>query len=201
MKQQAQSLYPNITLNDVQLAAIYYPILIELARNKRCISYGELISRAKELHPNTEYVQRAIPVSTGRKLDVVRLFISESGLPDVTSLILNKSMGECGNGVTEHFDPIKQRKEVFAYDWTMIFDKFDLYIKAAEEKVKTVKASSKKATETISRQYAMAMTVQYYKENKAKFPSSITKRRDDIIDLILNDYEVEKAYNLVKSSL
>ncbi len=198
MKQQAQSLYPNITLNDVQLAAIYYPILIELARNKRCISYGELISRAKELHPNTEYVQRAIPVSTGRKLDVVRLFTSESGLPDVTSLILNKSMGECGNGVTEHFDPIKLRKEVFAYDWTTVSDKFDIYIKTAEQKVKT---SSKKATEKISRQNAMAMTLQYYKENKANFPSSITRRRDDIIDLILNGYEVEKAYNLVKSSL
>ncbi|TKF95342.1 hypothetical protein, partial [Vibrio sp. F13] len=98
MEQQVQSLYANITLNDVQLAAIYYPILVDLARHKHCLTYGELVKRAKESHPDAEYVQRAIPVSAGRKLDVVRLFTSERGLPDVTSLIINKTAGECGNG-------------------------------------------------------------------------------------------------------
>ncbi|ELU05565.1 hypothetical protein CAPTEDRAFT_217200, partial [Capitella teleta] len=35
-------LYGNITLNDVQLAAAYYPILIDLAKHKHRLTYGEL---------------------------------------------------------------------------------------------------------------------------------------------------------------
>lgn len=84
-------LYGNITLNDVQLAAAYYPILIDLAKHKHRLTYGELVGKAKVIYPEKGYVQNAIPVSTGRKLDVVRIFTNERNLPDVTSLIINKS--------------------------------------------------------------------------------------------------------------
>ena len=40
MKDANESLYKNITLNDVQLAAAYYPILIDLAKHKHCLTYG-----------------------------------------------------------------------------------------------------------------------------------------------------------------
>ncbi|MBS9996653.1 hypothetical protein J4H39_05015 [Vibrio alginolyticus] len=193
MEQQVQSLYANITLNDVQLAAVYYPILVELARHKHCLTYGELVKRAKESHPDIEYVQRAIPVSAGRKLDVVRLFTSERGLPDVTSLIINKTAGECGNGVTEYFDPVKLRDEVFAYDWSSVSDDFDMYIETAEQK----------ATPPVrlSRADAMAMTLDFFKANRASLPKAISQHRDDIINLILEGYKTEEAFKLVSDSL
>lgn len=193
MGQQVQSLYANITLNDVQLAAIYYPILIDLARHKHCLTYGELVNRAKGLHPEIDYVQRAIPVSTGRKLDVVRLFTSEREFPDVTSLIINKSVGECGNGVTEHFDPVKLREEVFAYDWSAVSEDFDMYIETAEQK----------ATPPVrlSRKDAMNMTLDYFKVNRLSLPKTISRHRDDIINLILEGYETEDAFNLISKSL
>ena len=193
MEQQVQSLYANITLNDVQLAAVYYPILVDLARHKHCLTYGELVKRAKESHPDVEYVQRAIPVSAGRKLDVVRLFTSERGLPDVTSLIINKTAGECGNGVTEYFDPVKLRDEVFAYDWSSVSDDFDMYIETAEQK----------ATPPVrlSRADAMTMTLDFFKANKASLPAATSQHRDDIINLILDGYKTEEAFKLVGDSL
>lgn len=193
MEHKVQSLYANITLNDVQLGAIYYPILIDLARHKHCLTYGELVNRAKEMHPDIEYVQRAIPVSTGRKLDVVRLFTSERDLPDVTSLIINKSVGECGNGVTEHFDPVKLRDEVFAYDWSTVSDDFDMYIETVEQK----------ATPQVklSRSDAMQMTIDYFKVNRTNLPKAISQHRDDIINLILEGYETEDAFKLIVKSL
>jgi hypothetical protein len=33
----SESMYTNITLNDIQLAAAYYPILIDLAKHKHCL--------------------------------------------------------------------------------------------------------------------------------------------------------------------
>lgn len=159
MEQQVQSLYANITLNDVQLAAVYYPILVDLARHKHCLTYGELVKRAKESHPDVEYVQRAIPVSAGRKLDVVRLFTFERSLPDVTSLIINKTAGECGNGVTEYFDPVKLRDEVFAYDWSSVSDDFDMYIETAEQK----------ATPPVRLSRNDAMTLDFLKPTKQVF--------------------------------
>jgi hypothetical protein len=90
MRASTDNLYENITLNDVQLAAAYYPLLIDLAKHKHCLTYGELVDQAKETYPDLEYVQNAIAVSTGRKLDVVRMFTNERELPDVTSLIINK---------------------------------------------------------------------------------------------------------------
>lgn len=193
MQQQIESLYANITLNDVQLAAVYYPILIDLARQKQCLTYGDLVHRAKTLHPDTAYVQNAIAVSTGRKLDVVRLFTSERGLPDVTSLIINKARGECGNGVTEYFNPVKLREDVFAYDWSLVSGEFDIYIETTEQKVKP--------PVRLSREEALSMTLAYFKANRVSLPKAISKHRDDIISLILDGYDTENAFKLVCDNL
>ncbi|XAZ48667.1 hypothetical protein AAHB44_19630 [Pseudomonas simiae] len=88
-----QGLYENITLIDVQLASVYYPILVDLAKHKHCLTYSELVDRAQCENPDHPVVQNAIPVSTGRRLDVVRLFTNERGLPDLTSLVISKSSG------------------------------------------------------------------------------------------------------------
>ncbi len=188
---KSESFYKNITLNDVQLAAIYYPILIDLARHKHCLTYGELVKRAQEEHPERDYVQKAIAVSTGRKLDVVRLFTDERELPDVTSLIINKGKGECGSGFTEHFDPKAAREVVFSYDWSSVVNDFDLYIEQAEKAVKP------KPKPKLTRNDAKSLTIAYYKDNRASLPKSVASKRDEIIALILDDYSVEEAFKLV----
>ena len=182
----SESLYKNITLNDVQLAAVYYPLLIELAKYKHNLTYGELVDRAKEKHPDNDYVQKAIAVSTGRKLDVVRIFTSERGLPDVTSLIINKNDGECCTGFTDHFDPEKARSEVFSYDWSEVSAEFDIYIEAVEKQTTKRKR--------IKRPAALKIMSAYYNENKESYPFSIKDKREEIIVLLMEGFSAEESF-------
>lgn len=52
-----QSFYANVTLIDVQLASAYYPILVDLAKHKHCLTYGELVERAKNEYPDRAVVR------------------------------------------------------------------------------------------------------------------------------------------------
>jgi len=181
-----ESLYKNVTLNDVQLASAYYPLLVDLARHKHCLTYGELVDKAKEAYPGKEVVQKAIAVSTGRKLDVVRLFTSERGLPDLTCLIINKGLGECGVGFTQHFDPETTRAEVFAFDWSNVSTDFDGYIKHTE-KVVTPRPKRK-------RQVALNLMSTFYAKHKTRFPPVIRDKRELIIELLEKGLSEEEAF-------
>lgn len=46
-----QGFYENVTLIDIQLASVYYPILVDLAKHKHCLTYTELVDRAKHENP------------------------------------------------------------------------------------------------------------------------------------------------------
>lgn len=63
--------FDQATVTDAHLAGADFPILVEVARTSEYIAYSELVSRAKVKHPDNPIVQNAIPVSTGRWLEVV----------------------------------------------------------------------------------------------------------------------------------
>lgn len=181
-----ESQYRNITLNDVQLASAYYPILIDLAKHKHCLTYSELVERAKVEYPNNTTVQNAIAVSTGRKLDVVRLFTSERGIPDLTCLIINKTEGECGSGFTRSFDPVAAREKVFAFDWSTVTTDFDGYIKHTETAITPRKR--------IKREPAKKLMSEFYNAHKAQLDSNIVEERELIIELIMEGFSAAEAF-------
>jgi hypothetical protein len=188
--------YQKITLNDVQLAGAYYPILIDLAKQSRCMTYGELVEQAKNRHPENDVVQSAIPVSAGRKLEVVRLFTRERGLPDVTSLIINKAGGECGNYYVEHFDPVKARAEVFAYDWSAVQPEFNLYV-AGLAKTATPSKPRKDGfapRKRLKESDASDLLYKYYQENKKNYPPSIRDKRAMLLNLLMDGVSPEDAF-------
>ena len=187
MANSTESLYTNITLNDVQLASAYYPILIDLAKHKHCLTYSELVAKAKELYPTKAVVQRSIAVSTGRKLDVVRLFTSERELPDLTCLIISKGSGECGVGFTDHFDPVAAREKVFAFDWRTVSTDFDGYIKHTQ----TVITPRKR----IKKPEALKIMAQFYSQNKETLPSSVRDEREFIVELLMEGFSAEEAFS------
>jgi hypothetical protein len=125
---------PSVTAVDLELAAIYYPILVEKARLKLCITYGELVDLAKNLHPDNPVIQNALAISTGRRLDVVRMFTSAHGLPDLSSLVINGLSGECGSGFTRNFDPESARNQVFNFNWQMVPSPFFDFIESIEKR-------------------------------------------------------------------
>ena len=138
MVDPTESPYKNTTLNDVQLASAYFPILIDLAKQKQCITYSELVAKAKEMYPTRKEVQNAIATSAGRKLDVIRIFTIEREMPDITYLVISKSTGECTPKVTKNFNPKAMRRKIFDFDWSNVTTEFDLYIKTTQT-VKTPK--------------------------------------------------------------
>lgn len=186
MVNPTESLYKNITLNDVQLASAYYPILIELAKHKHCLTYSDLVANAKETYPTNAVVQRAIAVSAGRKLDVVRIFTSERELPDLTCLIINKGSGECGVGFTQHFDPIAARDKVFAFDWSSVSTAFNGYIKHTQ----TVITPRKR----IKKPEALKVMAEFYSQNKERLPASVRDKREFIIELLMEGFTAEEVF-------
>jgi hypothetical protein len=193
MNPATESLYKNITLNDVQLASAYYPILIDLARHKHCLTYSELVEKAKAMYPDKTVVQNAIAVSTGRKLDVVRLFTAERELPDLTCLIIGKGSGECGVGFTQHFDPIAARTLVFSTDWTAISTDFDGFIKHRETTVTPRKK--------IKEQTALEMMSAYFHKHKADFPVTLREQRPLIIELLKEGFSESEAFSQALSNV
>lgn len=145
MTKETSDKYGNVTLTDVKLASVYYPILIDLAKHKQRLTYGKLIEKAKEKHPDIPEVQNAVPVGTGRRLEVVRYFTEQHGYPDLTSLVISKSTGECGEWVLERYDPIKLREEVFSFDWSKATLDFDGFLQhTAKQIVDKAKPKPKK---------------------------------------------------------
>ncbi len=181
-----ESFYANVTLNDVQLASAYYPILVDLASHKHCLTYGELVERAKVKYPDRAVVQKAIAVSTGRRLDVVRMFTEERGLPDLTSLVISKGSGECGSGFTAHFDPVATREKVFAFDWSAVSLDFDGFVKHSEIAV----TPRKKVKEP----KALELMAAHFRANRASLPGSVRDRREWIVELIMDGFSPEEAF-------
>lgn len=83
-----------------------------------------MVNQSKALHPNDPIVQKAIPVSTGRRLDVVRMFTKNAKSPDLTSLVVNKVKGECGDGFTRSFNPEKVRDKFQRHNWSKVKAQF-----------------------------------------------------------------------------
>ncbi|MBY0292120.1 MAG: hypothetical protein K2W92_02395 [Alphaproteobacteria bacterium] len=183
------SQYANITLIDLQLASVYYAILIDLAKHKNCLTYGELVERAKQEYLDRPVVQKAIAVSAGRRLDVVRLFTDERELPDLTSLVIGKASGECGTGFTNHFDPKKTREKVFEFDWSDVTTDFDGFLKSTEQEIKPRKK--------VKEPEALKVMAEYYKENKATLSSEVRLHKDAIVELIMEGFSAAEAFSSV----
>lgn len=184
---KSQGFYKNVTLIDVQLASVYYAILVDLAKHKHSLTYSELVERAKSEYPDRHEVKNAISVSTGRRLDVVRMFTSERELPDLTSLVINKGTGECGVGFTQNFDPVATREKVFAFDWSSVSSDFDGFVVHTENAIKP-KVKRKEMV-------ALELMASYHKKNKNSLPSSISTQRDLIIRLLMEGYGAPQAFD------
>jgi hypothetical protein len=181
-----EGFYANVTLTDVQLASAYYPILVDLAKHKHCLTYGELIERAKAEYPDRTVVQKAIAVSTGRRLDVVRMFTGEREYPDLTALVINKGLGECGSGFTDHFDPVATREKVFAFDWSAVSLDFDGFVKKSEAAVKPRKK--------VKESKALELMASHYQANRASLPPTIRQHRELIVELIMEGFPPDEAF-------
>ena len=177
-----------VTENDLILAEAYFKILVQVARARTTIFYSDLVEKAKEAFPENHTIQNAIATSAGRKLNVVRMFTNEKGLPDLSSLVINKSSNECGEGFLKNFSPEEIRARVFEFAWEEVDTGFSDFIITSKESVKPRKQTIKKKLPTESE--AAKMMSDHYQANKSAYPKSIKEHRDEIIKLIADGLDL-----------
>ncbi len=180
-----------LTEADLEIGRIYYGMLIEQARGGQMVTYGDLVERAKARHPENEFVQRAIAVSAGRRLEAVRVFTNQRGYPDLTSLVVNASTGEVGSAFGT--DPISRRAEVAVFDWSSIKEEFDLFL---GEQHAVLPKKQKKVRAADARQ----MVWDFYAENKAVLPPRIVTSRDMLVKMVMDGHAVADAFEIIASS-
>lgn len=180
-----------MTETDVIIAAVFYPILVECARQSpiKKLTYGALLDIAKARFPDNEAVQSAIPISLGRRLDVVRIFLAEQKLPNLTSLIVNAGTGEVG--VAFGADAENIRAKVAAFDWSSVSEEFNLHISSMR---KNIDAHSRPK---ISSEAARNLMSEYYLANRTLLPKGLESKRDEIIEMICGGMSPDEAFSMV----
>ena len=179
----------NITETDLTIASALYPILVECARQRpvRKLTYGALLDQAQARFPNVAAIQTAIPISLGRRLDVVRLFLTEQSLPNLTSLVVSADTGEVGSAFGA--DPEGVRAEVAAFDWSTVTNEFSLHIAGLRKNIEA------RARPKLQRDAALSLMSEYFLSNRVSLPKGIERKREEIIDLIRSGCSPEEAFN------
>ena len=195
----------NVTKTDEVLADVYLTILIQIAMTGGKLQYGELVAHAKQQNPNIAAVQNALARTAGRILSVIRNFTNSEGLPDLSSLVINKKTGECASNVNNLFDPVEERKRVYATDWSLVINKFKLFIVALKELAskETINKKSRRLPKPkdIAETAASKMKWDFYKENEKTLDPKISTKADFIVSLIMKGVSVEEAFKQALESI
>ncbi|MCX9145918.1 hypothetical protein [Erythrobacter sp. WG] len=185
----------NVTETDLAIASALYPVMVECARQSppRKLTYGQLLAEAQRRFPENEAVLRAIPISLGRRLDVVRMFLNEHALPDLTSLVVNADTGEVGSAFGA--DPVHVREQVAAFDWGTVSEEFDLHIDGLRKEAAARSRPKRKRDE------AKNLMSAHYQQHRAALPKGIDAHRELIIELLVDGLSVEDAFEAAASEV
>ena len=185
------------TETDVALAIAYYPMLVELALKRTICSFKDFISDAKRRYPNNQFVQYAVPISTGRRFEFIRIFTKRHALPDLSAWVTNQK-GDNSQAFIADFDPENERKTSAEVDW-------DLFQSAWENhKVEIQKLSIKlqrRRPEDARKLMAifandMRTRIESVIPNKNKVPYPILVRpyREPLLESIIEGKDVESTF-------
>ena len=177
------------TERDLHLASLIYPLLINLAKSGKVMTYTKLVKAVKAAHPDDVVVTTMLPVQCGRLLGVIYNFAQSRGLPRISALVINKNSGDCGKGISKGHDCDAERTACFAYDWSAALPEFWVFIKTAKAALSAARPV-KKLTDAEAREIRWT----YFKANRASFIPEITDFSDVILQALLTGVTVEDAF-------
>lgn len=178
-------LYPNVTERSLRLAAAYFPILVECAKRQELVYYSDLVDRAKARYPDNIDAQNAIPVSTGRVLDVIRTFCLTRDLPNLASLVVSRGTGKPGDHFVDRHKATELQQQAFAFNWPAHAVGFEAHV---VEAIRFVTLKPRK------REVAEQMRWAHYQSNKAQLPASVRDHQGAILALLMEGYEPADAF-------
>jgi hypothetical protein len=174
------------TLNDIEVGSRLYEALVHHARitQGKPISYGELLSLARSLHPKDEVLSRAVPVGIGTKLLFVESFCNTNGYPNLACLAVNGATRKPGPGYTGDWEADK--RSVAAFDWSTADDRLVAYV---SERSAAVPVQRRRRTEKEARE----LWWEYFQENRAACAKVTHEDREEIINLLMEGLEPSEA--------
>jgi hypothetical protein len=192
----------NRTLADIELSRVYFEILIDLAKNQKdtTIQYGQLVNAAKLAYPTNTEVQKAIATSMGRRLDAVREFTTLHNLPDLTSLVVNKTTGDNGRGFAKSFDGDSVRQQVSSFNWHSVQISFSEFLnEETQQYIQRQAEKAQKKPKKIKEPEAREIWWAYYQPNKEAIGKISNFEKEQIIQLIMTGVSPADALAKVKS--
>jgi hypothetical protein len=203
------------THTDLVLATAYFPILVEYTEKYRAassseraqwlVTYGDLVAQAKTRHPDVPEIQNATNINAGRRLGVIRQ-IANGDCPDMSCLIVNKTIKETGEAYQGEFDSSAERSKLLSNDGDAPFD-FKAFVAEFLRRVESIRASvpdtpSRKTRAAsppqrkpkVSEDHALQSVHQYYLANRTTMPASIKSMRESIVQWIMQAMPVEDAF-------
>ena len=190
----------NPTPTDAVLAKCYYPMLCELAKQKKEMTFKDFVDAAKERYPNVEEVQNAIPVSTGRRFEFVRTYTNQHELPDLSAWVVSQA-GTNSEEYTADFNPQEEREASSNINWDDYEGEWGEFVEQLVKSTIKVKRIKKDKARSIMAQYAneLRAKIEAHIPNpkKLRYATLVTPFAAPIIESLMEGNEVEVAFDNV----
>ena len=167
------------TETDLALSIAYYPMLVEISARQEKITFDQFVQNAKARYPKDQAVQNAIPVSTGRRFEFIRIFTEPNGFPDLSVWVVNKA-GENSTAFNDDYDPEVERENSANTDWSLYQTEWDAHV--AELKKLSIKLKRRKPDE------ARKLMADFARKMRAKIEASIPNKKKLPYTLLIKPY-------------
>jgi hypothetical protein len=124
-----------LTLNDIDIGLRVFEALVQHAHamHGAPITYTDLLTLARSLHPKDAALGRAVAVGIGMKLQFVRDFCAAHGYPNLACLAVNRTSMQ--PGAAYQGDWAAERRTVAEADWSTARAALDAYAGTARAAV------------------------------------------------------------------
>lgn len=145
-----------VTDTDAALAIAYYPLLVGLAGGRQTITFKDFVERAKATYPDDRAVQNAIPVSTGRRLEFVRVFTALQGLPDLSAWVTGQG-GKNSATFQQDFNPEEERRLSADVDWSAYQEAWETHAADLRKRAQRITRRSQYEAKSLMSTFAKEM--------------------------------------------
>lgn len=174
------------TFNDIEVGARLVEALVRQATSLRgmSITYGDLLTLARSLHPKDEVLGRAVPVGIGPKLQFVEGFCAMHGLPRLACLAVDRETGRPAPGYQGDWEA--DRRAVANFDWSAADGLLAAYVDAMRARVPPRFKPRKERPADVA-WYA------YFRSHRAACETLLPEDRQEIINQMMAGLDPETA--------
>ena len=167
----------DFTLNDIHIGSCLYSALIHhaLATRAAPIVYSDLLALARGMHPDDAELVRAVPVGMGNKLLFVEAFCQENEYPNLACLAVGKATGRPGPGYKGDWE--RDKREVGAFDWSVVKPRLDAFVSSARAAATPRKARSEDD--------AKVLRYKHYDQHRAIYDAMSDDDRQEVLNLLM----------------